>query len=153
VRAGRVTLGAAEPDLTALRIHFGFPGLVSMGGPPPIPAKKPFVFRDMRFGLRRSSLILRELGCRYLCTKELRVFLDENETTLGREPLTLSLYLRLCANGGINLQTIFGDSREGDYGWLGFEVSRPKAVVSDQGSAGSKSAGRRALVRREKADC
>ena len=92
------------------------------GGAPPIPAKKPFIFRDMRFLLRRSYLILRELGCRYLCTKELRVFLDENETTLGREPLTLSLYLRLCANGGINLQTIFGGF-EG--GWLGFEVSHP----------------------------
>ena len=58
--------------LTVLHIR------IDWGGAPPSPisAKKPFVFSGMRDLRRRSSLILRELTCRYLCTKELRVFLN-----------------------------------------------------------------------------
>jgi hypothetical protein len=47
------------------------------GVPPPISAKKPFVFSDIIFFLRRNYLILRKMTCRYVSTKELRVFLDD----------------------------------------------------------------------------
>jgi hypothetical protein len=45
--------------------------------PPPISAKKPFVFSDIIYFLRRNYLILRKMTCRYVSTKELRVFLDD----------------------------------------------------------------------------
>jgi hypothetical protein len=58
---------------------FGSPGLVLWKSPyaPPISAKKPFVFSDIIFFLRRNYLILRKMTCRYVSTKELRVFLDD----------------------------------------------------------------------------
>ena len=81
---------------------FGSPWLVLWGGapPPPISAKKSFVFSDISDLVRRSYLILRELTCRYLSTKELRVFRDGNEGAEGGLPLFFVLYLRLCAKAG-----------------------------------------------------
>jgi hypothetical protein len=44
--------------------------------PPPISAKKPFSFSDIGNSLGRNYLILREMFCRYLCSRELWVFLE-----------------------------------------------------------------------------
>ena len=59
--------------LTVLHIR------IDWGGAPPSPisAKKPFIFSDIGDFLGRNYLILREMTCRYVSTKELRVFLDD----------------------------------------------------------------------------
>ena len=66
---------------------------------PPHLCKEAF-FSDMLDALRRRYLILMEIFCGYMSTIELRAFLDENEGAGGRKPLSLQLYLGLCAKGG-----------------------------------------------------
>ena len=78
VRDCALRCGLGAGHLARLGLFDGAPYPYRLGGCPPSPisAKKPFVFSGMQSLRRRSSLILRELTCRYLCTKELRVFLN-----------------------------------------------------------------------------
>jgi hypothetical protein len=102
----------ARPDLMALHVT-----AAGAGGAPPIPAKKPFIFRDMRFLLRRSYLILRELDCRYLSTRELRVFRDGSGDAPGvRAFLTRPLILIVRQRRELICKLFLGDSREGGWG-------------------------------------
>jgi hypothetical protein len=68
---------------------FGSPGLVLWKSPyaPPISAKKPFIFSDIVNFIGRNYLILRKMTCRYVSTKELRVFLNWSGAAEDGEPL------------------------------------------------------------------
>ena len=121
LRSGRLVAGAAGHDLTTLLlIHTWSARSIPSGGTgvrPPIPAKKPFVFRDMWFWLRRSYLILRELGCRYLSTRELWVFRDGSGDAPGvRAFLTRPLILIVRQRRELICKLFLGDSREGGWG-------------------------------------
>ena len=76
------------------RFYSGSPGGVP---PPPIPAKTSFVFSDIGDFLGRNYLILREMTCRYLSTKELRVLLNGSGAAEGGEPLPVRFAGVRCA--------------------------------------------------------